>query len=620
MGGSARHAYNDVYVTMAREAARDAVRRRAGRTTRILEIGAGHGILTWPLVEDLRGEDVEYHFTDIGRSFLLRAEEEAERRGVPWLKVSRFDLNRSPAEQGLRERFDLILGMNAAHVALDLPAALEGLHEMLVPGGSLILVELTRMEIWDELTWGLAPGYWDIVRARGSLSMDLAVWERILRSARFSRVTSVPSDPARRAVEDHGLLIADRTLPVERPQLTPDVARLTPRVAEAPAPAAAPGDEGDSARDLVRGLWARLLGIRHAPDETSFFDAGGDSLLAVQLLAEVRARTGHAVRMAQFAEDPTVRGLAALLRLPAEGEPAAASTPPERAAAAARAPRAAVARAAGAAARCRVPLRASGTKRPFFCIHPIGGGALCYAPLAKAMSPDRPFFGIQCPMLEDGTARPGSLVEMAALYADAVRQAQPEGPFLIGGWSFGGVVAIEVARQLQRGGDRVAKLVLVDVLMSSSGLLQLLRRVDERLPALAVLPAVLAERAAQEGDRGEEGSIARLAGDLALVAPNLAVYDHHIAIWGRHAPAELDVPAIHFVSRDRGLVASSLRWAAASGKLPVREVTAVRVPGDHFTILSGDLARGLGARIEEALTAAEPRGPARVEAASRAGG
>src|SRR6185503_6303507 len=129
-------------------------------------------------------------------------------------------------------------------------------------------------------------------------------------------------------------------------------------------------------------------------------------------------------------------------------------------------PRAEAAPASSAADDCLLPLRSSGTKRPFFCVHPIGGGALCYEPLVRALDPERPFFGIQAPMLEDSEARPSSVEEMAARYVDAVQRAQPKGPYLIGGWSFGGVIAIEMARRLKHDGKAVAQLVLLDVTLS----------------------------------------------------------------------------------------------------------------------------------------------------------
>jgi thioesterase domain-containing protein/ketosteroid isomerase-like protein len=257
-----------------------------------------------------------------------------------------------------------------------------------------------------------------------------------------------------------------------------------------------------------------------------------------------------------------------------------------------------------------LPLRSSGTKRPFFCVHPIGGGALCYEPLVKALDPERPFFGIQAPTLEDIEARPSSVEEMAARYVDAVQRAQPKGPYLLGGWSFGGVVAIEMARRLKRDGKAVAQLVLFDVTLSPGAGMELLRRVDERLPTLAMLPAIFAGPSgrAKGGGRPPKRDLSRLAGTLAIAAQNLAVYEHHLALWHNYAPAELDVPATHFVAEGRPLVGALLRSAGAR-ELSIHGVSTVRVNGDHFSMISGDHVQRLAKRISAALDAAERQEP-----------
>jgi 2-polyprenyl-3-methyl-5-hydroxy-6-metoxy-1,4-benzoquinol methylase len=88
---------------------REAV-KRLGRKVRILEVGAGYGTLTWPLLEELRIFDVEYVFTDIGQSFLVAAKEEATHRGLSLLTTARLDLNSSPETQGFAwGSFDFVL-------------------------------------------------------------------------------------------------------------------------------------------------------------------------------------------------------------------------------------------------------------------------------------------------------------------------------------------------------------------------------------------------------------------------------------------------------------------------------------------------------------------------------
>jgi amino acid adenylation domain-containing protein len=107
-------------------------------------------------------------------------------------------------------------------------------------------------------------------------------------------------------------------------------------------------------------------------------------------------------------------------------------------------------------------IQPNGSKPPFFCIHAAGGHVLGYTSLARHLGADQPFYGLQAPGL-DGEQEPcGRIEDMAAHYIEALRTVQPDGPFLLGGWSMGGVVAYEMAQQLHAQGQSVRRLVLLD--------------------------------------------------------------------------------------------------------------------------------------------------------------
>jgi thioesterase domain-containing protein len=100
-------------------------------------------------------------------------------------------------------------------------------------------------------------------------------------------------------------------------------------------------------------------------------------------------------------------------------------------------------------------------RRALFCVHPVGGNVLCYFDLARALGPDQPFYGLQLP----SSPALHSIEEMAAHYLEAVRAVQPQGPYLLAGWSVGGIVAFEMARQLTMMGtvsEETSLLVLID--------------------------------------------------------------------------------------------------------------------------------------------------------------
>jgi thioesterase domain-containing protein len=151
-------------------------------------------------------------------------------------------------------------------------------------------------------------------------------------------------------------------------------------------------------------------------------------------VAAIERQTGRRLPLAALFQQPTVEHLAHLLRDP--DRPAAEST--------------------------LVLLQPEGTGRPFFAVHPAGGTVFCYQQLAANLGPERPFYGIQAVGL-DGLRPPHDNAEqMAEHYASAIRSVQPHGPYLLGGWSLGGNLAFEVARQLNQQGEPIGLLALFD--------------------------------------------------------------------------------------------------------------------------------------------------------------
>jgi thioesterase domain-containing protein len=108
-----------------------------------------------------------------------------------------------------------------------------------------------------------------------------------------------------------------------------------------------------------------------------------------------------------------------------------------------------------------IPLRAQGDGRPLFCVHPGIGLSWGYAGLVRHLPPDRPVFGLQLPTIS-GDDEYRSIEQLAHRYVEEMKAIQPEGPYDLLGWSLGGVLAHAMAVELQRGGDAVATLALMD--------------------------------------------------------------------------------------------------------------------------------------------------------------
>ncbi|HYH79532.1 MAG TPA: amino acid adenylation domain-containing protein [Longimicrobium sp.] len=198
-----------------------------------------------------------------------------------------------------------------------------------------------------------------------------------------------------------------------------------------PAPDWGADADREAPRDEVEArlarIWAEVLGVASVGPTQRFFEVGGNSLLALRLFARVRRELGCDLPVATLFVGGTVRHMAEAVR--AHGEPAAA---PE--------------------AAPLVPLRATGTLPPLFVVHPAGRGVANYAALVERLGPDQPVYGLQD--VGDDLARP--VERIAGEHLRAVRAVQPRGPYHLAGWSFGGVVAYEMAAQLERAGERVA--------------------------------------------------------------------------------------------------------------------------------------------------------------------
>ncbi|RKH27986.1 non-ribosomal peptide synthetase, partial [Corallococcus sp. CA041A] len=179
-------------------------------------------------------------------------------------------------------------------------------------------------------------------------------------------------------------------------------------------------------------IWEDVLGVRSVGVRSSFFELGGHSLLAVRMLASIRERLGLSLPLSVLFQQPTIEQLAQVLRDDSQDW-----TP-------------------------LVPLeRGEPGHRPLFLVHPGGGNVLAYSELARRLGPSLPVYGLQSRGL-DGRPVAESIEEMATLYIDAIRTVQPHGPYQLGGWSLGGVIAYEMARRLREAGEAVDLLALID--------------------------------------------------------------------------------------------------------------------------------------------------------------
>ncbi|MEU4813018.1 amino acid adenylation domain-containing protein [Nocardia fluminea] len=348
----------------------------------------------------------------------------------------------------------------------------------------------------------------------------------------------------------------------------------------------------------LAALMAEALGLPEIGVHDDFFALGGTSLTAMRLIVSIEQRYGVSLPVSTLVTGPTVAALATQL-----GERAETGFDP-------------------------LVLLRPGAGTPLFLVHPIGGNVLCYLELSKYLPDGQPLYGLQAAGLETGSTPAESIAEMASNYIAALRRVQPSGPYHLGGWSLGGMVAFEMARQLSEAGHEVGTLTLIDTMTVRHGdgmpvpehalyefflweLLWLARGADTAVIEIprqldtddAVFDFILAT-AVEAGvlpPTGSRALVRRLfevfvAGWRAIDAYRPQAYDGDITL----LRAALPLPQVLRPAHDR---AGTLHrdptngWDAyATGHLEV-----IEVPGDHLTLIQSPHVAEVAARLARLL-------------------
>ncbi|MEM8805160.1 MAG: alpha/beta fold hydrolase [Cyanobacteria bacterium P01_G01_bin.38] len=188
-------------------------------------------------------------------------------------------------------------------------------------------------------------------------------------------------------------------------------------------------------------IWEAVLGVSPLGTEASFFDLGGNSLLAVQLFNQMQQQLGCMLPLATLFRAPNVRQFAVLLRQSQTGQPQSGQE---------QLPWSSL-----------VPIQTRGTRRPFF-FHGGSADALTWARFSRLLGADQPFYALQRPDLDGRAVTYATVETLAAKCVEEIRMVQPNGPYIIGGHCFGGAVAFAIANQLQAQGEAIASLVMID--------------------------------------------------------------------------------------------------------------------------------------------------------------
>ncbi len=364
------------------------------------------------------------------------------------------------------------------------------------------------------------------------------------------------------------------------------------RVAALPASYVAPANDVEA---TLAKLWQNLLGVNPVGTRDNFFELGGHSLIAVRLFSEIEQRFGVKLPMAILFEAPTIELLAAQLSTPEQGESAVDWG-------------------------SLVPLRRDGDHLPFFCVHGGGGNVLNFRALTEELGDRQPVYALQAKGLDHEDMPHDRVEDTASQYVEEIRAVQPHGPYFLGGYCYGGLIAWEMAQQLRAEGEEVGLLAMVESYAPGHAATLSFRSHWYRQRALLHLRQLretpISDWLPYLGRRARTMRW-RIGADLRTRAWQLRYRAYRLI--GREVPTELvdhmeiahyaiklyEPPVaegrpVLFVARDRGVEGAAdplFGW----GGLATEEVEVVEVPGDHTTLFEPPYVQGLASELRRRL-------------------
>ncbi len=337
----------------------------------------------------------------------------------------------------------------------------------------------------------------------------------------------------------------------------------------------------------LAAIWSDVLGVDAVGVDQDFFSLGGTSLLAIQARARIERELGVELPLRVFFECPTVLGVAGKIERPVADD-------------------------GPIVVRLR---RGREGLAPLFCL----AGVQLYQDLAMALEGERAVFGMHVPVRYDPAREPcPGVPEIARLYVELIRRHRPEGPYVLAGLCFGGIVAFEVARQLEAAGQRVPVVAVFDGHMPGAMRIDQLGRLRGVLRKGLREPMATLARLGQKAKRwsgpapapsggGQGASVGKARAELLIDGPEA---DAQGLRYGAHA-GRIDGQLLIFRATGRVWppwieLAPDLGWGAHATRLQ-----AFDIAGEHLDIMRGQHARTVAAALDAAMQAAATSGGGR---------
>ncbi|RUS60147.1 SDR family NAD(P)-dependent oxidoreductase [Pseudorhodobacter sp. E13] len=353
---------------------------------------------------------------------------------------------------------------------------------------------------------------------------------------------------------------------------------------------------------VLTGFWQDLLGVGQVGVEDDFFALGGHSLIAVRLFAMVRKTYRVDFPISVLFEAPTIAACAALIeeRLGPQDSAVAAPKVPKR----------------RFTHLVAMHEREGGPKTPFFLVAGMFGNVLNLRHLAQLIGGDRPFYGLQARGLYGDAPPHTTIPEAAADYIAELRQVQPHGPYLLGGFSGGGLTAWEMAKQLEKAGEEVSLLVLLDTPLPLRPSLSRLDKAHIKLAEIrAKGPRYLVDwaRARWEWERSKHNAPATDAEGAFHNAAIEAAFRAALPLYP--LPLHTGRTALFRPPLDLRWQVSNGKWVSSAKEyvFPDNDLTrfapaleVIEVPGDHDSMVLEPNVRVLAGALRKVIAEAEP--------------
>lgn len=320
--------------------------------------------------------------------------------------------------------------------------------------------------------------------------------------------------------------------------------------------------------ELTR-IWETALGRQGIGIQDSFWDLGGHSFIALRIIGRIEKSLGKTIPLATLLQVSTIEGLAKIIR-------SSGCSPPSSSLAA---------------------IQPGGSKPPFFFVHGIGGMILGFRDLARHFCPEQPVYGLQAQGVDGNRPPLTSVEQMADHYLEEIQMIQPHGPYYLGGLSFGGWVAYEMAQRLRAQGEEVGFLGLLDTYTHNWSkpalFLRLLRLPPRRSCALAYSRAV---RYVKEARSNVEALF--LSRHLKQVRRTL----HHAS--DAYVPKPYFGKITFFRPTEKS-IRDSDDPRSGWGELARGELEIYDVPGGHNNILAEPQVSSLAQQLKSSLNKAQ---------------